>query len=117
MHSRTEQSHFFERLCEEPCFQSVVLQSNARSSLKKRLQRGRKYHYLVKIFGMAVLHAAPVVCVSRMDGVKLEDLSEMGNVPMDDVRVKRITMNLVGLGATRYVNNICRSTPSSLTPQ
>jgi hypothetical protein len=99
MHYRTEQSHFFDLLCQEPCFQSIVLQANARSCLKKRLQRGRKYHYLVKIFGMAVLHAAPVVCVSRMDGVKLEELRDMCTNSMYDVRVKQITMNLVGLRA------------------
>lgn len=52
-----------------------------------------------------------------MDGVKLEDLSEMGNVSVDDVRVKRITMNLVGLGATGYVTITCHSTTLSLTPQ
>jgi hypothetical protein len=98
MHSRTEQSHLFDLLCEEPCFQSIVLHSNARSCLKKRLQRGRKYNHLVKIFGMAVLHAAPVVCVSRLNGVKLEDLREMCTNSMDDVKLKRITMNLVGLG-------------------
>jgi hypothetical protein len=97
MHSRTEQSRFFDLLCEEPCFQAIVHQVNARSCLKKRLQRARKYHHLVKIFGMAVLHAAPVVCVSRMDGVKMEDLRDMCTNSMDDVRVKRITINLVGL--------------------
>jgi hypothetical protein len=52
----------------------------------------------VKTFGMAVLHAAPVVCVSRMDGVKLEHLRGLPTNSMDDVKVKRITMNLVGLG-------------------
>jgi hypothetical protein len=98
MHSRTEQSHLFDLLCEEPCFQSIVLHSNARSCLKKCLQRGRKDHHLVKTFGMAVLHAAPVVCVSRMDGVKLEHLRGLPTNSMDDVKVKRITMNLVGLG-------------------
>jgi hypothetical protein len=51
----------------------------------------------VKIFGITELHAAPVMCVPRMDAVRLEDLREMCTNSMDDVKVKRITMNLVGL--------------------
>ena len=72
MHPRTEQSHYLDLFCEESCFQSIVLDTNAQSRLRKRLQRGRKY-----ILFVTVLHAAPVVCVSRMDGVKLEDLRGM----------------------------------------
>jgi hypothetical protein len=34
-----------------------------------------------------------------MDAVRMEDLREMCTNSMDDVRVKRITMNLVGLRA------------------
>jgi hypothetical protein len=103
MHPRSEQTFFFDLLCNNPCFQSIGLHEVARSNLKKRLQRGRKYNYLVEIFGMAVLHAAPVVCVTRMDAVKLEDLKAMIIRSLDSVRVKRITMNLIGLLGPGYV--------------
>jgi len=46
---------------------------------------------------MAVLHAAPVVCVSRMDLVKLEEFRDMGISSTVDFRVNRIMMSLVGL--------------------
>jgi hypothetical protein len=103
MHSRSEQTFFFDLLCDDPCFQSIGLHELARSNLKKRLQRGRKYSYLVEIFGMAVLHAAPVVCVTRVDTVKLEDLRAMFSQSLNSVRVKRITVSLIGLLGPEYV--------------
>jgi hypothetical protein len=103
MHSRSKQTFFFDLLCDDPCFQLIGLHELARSNLKKRLQRGRKYSYLVEIFGMAVLHAAPVVCVTRMVTVKLEDLKTMVSRSLDSVRVKRITKKLIGLLGPGYV--------------
>ena len=41
--------------------------------MKKRLQRGRKFELLVRIFGTDILHAVPEVSVSCLDGVRLAD--------------------------------------------
>ena len=51
-----------------------MVSPTSRSTLKKRLQRGRKFELLVRIFGTGILSAVPEVSVSRVDQVRLEDL-------------------------------------------
>ena len=87
----------FELLCKEPCFQHTASDQSARSSLKKRLQRGRKFDLLVKVFGVNVLYAVPEVSVSRLDAVKLEDLVQLGSGSIEGVKVKRILQKMVTL--------------------
>jgi hypothetical protein len=59
-------------------------------SLKKRLQRGRKFVLLVKIFGKDILFVVPEVSVTRLDGVKLEDLVKLETGSVETNRVTRI---------------------------
>jgi hypothetical protein len=59
-------------------------------SLKKRLQRGRKFVLLVKIFGKDILYVVPEVSVTRLDGVKLEDLVKLETGSVETNRVTRI---------------------------
>jgi hypothetical protein len=51
IHPRTSQKLIFEQLCNEPCFVAARMDIKAKSSLKKRLQRGRKFVLLVKALG------------------------------------------------------------------
>lgn len=95
MHPRTVQAVLFERLCQRPGFESIAKDAAARANLNKRLQRGRKFELLVRIFGQKILSAVPEVSVSRLDGVKLEDLGALLTGSMEGMRVKRILQNLV----------------------
>jgi hypothetical protein len=59
-------------------------------SLKKRLHRGRKFVLLVKIFGKDILFVVPEVSVTRLNGVKLEDLVKLETGSVETNRVTRI---------------------------
>lgn len=60
-----------------PCFASAAVPGKRRFALTKRLQRARKFLGLVDALGEAVLQVVPEVCVSRLDLVKLEDVTVM----------------------------------------
>jgi hypothetical protein len=60
------------------------------TNLKKRLQRSRKILLLVKIFRENILHAVPEVSVTRLDSVKLEDLTKLVTGLVETNKVKRI---------------------------
>jgi hypothetical protein len=66
-----------DMLCNEAEFQVASKDLATLWSLKKRLQRGRKFVLLVKILGKDILYAVPEVSVTRLDGVKLEDLVKL----------------------------------------
>ena len=59
MHPRTAQAILFDLLCEQPGFEVIATDTTARATLKKRLQRGRKFEILVQIFGQNILRAVP----------------------------------------------------------
>lgn len=77
-------------LCNEAEFQVAPKDLATVWSLKKRLQRGRKFALLVKIFGKDILYAIPDVSVTRLDGVKLEDLVKLETGSVETNRVTRI---------------------------
>src|SRR3954451_9315758 len=72
VHPRTSQKLIFEQLCNEPCFVRAQMDIKAKASLKKRLQRGRKFLLLAKALGIDVLYAVPEVSVTRLDAIRLE---------------------------------------------
>lgn len=89
MHSRTEQNMAFECLREEPELRSVMMNMSARTALKKRLQRARKFEILVRILGESIMGAMPEVCVSRVDQIRMVDLEAFLTHSME-ARIKRI---------------------------
>jgi hypothetical protein len=90
LHPRTEQKVIFDMLCNEPDFQVASKDLTTQWSVKKRLQRGRKFLLLVKLFGKKILHAVPEVSVTRLEPVKLEDLTKPATGSVETSRVKRI---------------------------
>jgi SNF2 family DNA or RNA helicase len=90
LHPRTEQKVIFDMLCNEPDFQVASKDLTTQWSVKKRLQRGRKFLLLVKLFGEKILHAGPEVSVTRLELVKLEDLTKLATGSAETSRVKRI---------------------------
>jgi hypothetical protein len=58
--------------------------------VKKRLQRGRKFLLLVKIFCEDILYAVPEVSVTRLDGVEIADLLKLETGSVETNRVTRI---------------------------
>jgi hypothetical protein len=51
---------------------------------------GRKFVLLVKIFGKDILYVVPEVSVTRLNGVKLEDLVKLETGSVETNRVTRI---------------------------
>jgi hypothetical protein len=62
----------------------------AKSSLKKRLQRGRKFVLLVKALGNDILYAVPEVSVTRLDAIRLEELALLCAGSIEEAKVKMI---------------------------
>lgn len=81
-------------LCKEPGFQTPSRNMKTMWSLKKRLQRGRKYVLLVSMFGEKILQAAPEVSVTRLDVLKLEDLSRLASERSGSLVVQNIISKL-----------------------
>ena len=73
-HDRTEQTRLFTKLCDTEGVRPKVENKRARAALQKRLLRARKYVHLVDILGQAVLDAAPVISISNLDQVSLEQI-------------------------------------------
>jgi hypothetical protein len=73
-HDRTEQSRLFTKLCENEGVRDKVESKRGRSALQKRLLRARKYVHLVDVLGQAALDAAPVISISNLDQVSLEQI-------------------------------------------
>jgi len=73
-HDRTEQNRLFTKLCDTEGVRPKVENERGRTALQKRLLRARKYVYLVDILGQAVLDAAPVISISNLDRVSLEQI-------------------------------------------
>ena len=73
-HDRTEQSRLFTKLCESDGVRDKTESKRGRNALQKRLLRARKYVHLVDILGQAVLDAAPVISISNLDQVSLEQI-------------------------------------------
>lgn len=71
------QKAVFDLPCDEQDFQAAPSSLRGQWSLKKRLQRARKYVFLVSIFGTSILLAAPEVAVTRVDGLRLTDLCKL----------------------------------------
>jgi hypothetical protein len=68
----------------------------AKSTLKKRLQRGRKFVLLVKALGNDILYAVPEVSVTRLDAIRLEELALLCTGSIEEVKVKRILSKMTG---------------------
>jgi hypothetical protein len=89
-HPRAKQQAVFELLWADPCFEKVAENATARSAVKKRLQRARKFAIMVDIFGVTVLNAVPEVCVTQLDRVRLEELSLWSTGSMELSKIKMI---------------------------
>jgi hypothetical protein len=88
LHPRTEQRIIFDLLCDEPDSRSASKDLTTKWALKKRMQRGRRFLFLVTIFRMNVLHAVPEVSVRRLDLVSLEELKDVATGSVETVRAK-----------------------------
>ena len=86
----------FELLCEEACFVDACSSETERMRLKKRLSRGRKFELLVQVFGQSILDFVPEISVSRMDGIRLEDLAKLQAGSIEAKRVQRIMAKIRG---------------------
>lgn len=72
--SKAEQARHFARLCASLEGGGVPDIDKNREALRKRLERARKFHLLVSLFGTWVLDEVPAVSVSHVDGVGLKYL-------------------------------------------
>lgn len=81
-------------LCKEPAFQTASRDLKTLWSLKKRLQRARKYVLLTSLFGEKILQAAPEVSVTRLDALKLDDLSRLASESSVSLVVQNIKSKL-----------------------
>jgi hypothetical protein len=77
-------------LCNEAEFQVASKDLATLWGVKKRLQRGRKFLLLVKIFCEDILYAVPEVSVTRLDGVEIADLLKLETGSVETNRVTRI---------------------------
>jgi hypothetical protein len=57
---------------------------------KTQLQRSRKFLLLVKTFGEDILHAVPEVSVTRLDPVKLEDLTKLATGSVEANKIEKL---------------------------
>jgi hypothetical protein len=96
-HPRAKQQAVFELLCADPCFERVSENVAARSSVKKRLQRARKFAMMVDIFGATILSAVPEVSVTQLDGVRLEELSLWSTGSVEMSKIKMIIGHMAGV--------------------
>ncbi|KAK1920663.1 hypothetical protein DB88DRAFT_502825, partial [Papiliotrema laurentii] len=71
---RTEQSRLFSTLCDSEGVRDKVESKRGRNALQKRLLRARKYVHLVDVLGEAVLDAVPVISISNLNQVSLEQI-------------------------------------------
>jgi hypothetical protein len=72
----------------------VLNSATARSRLRKRLHRARKFVTLVDIFGEQVLQWVPEISVSRLDVVRQEDLQMIAAGSVEQKRVLAIKARL-----------------------
>jgi hypothetical protein len=63
----------------------------------KRLQRARKFLHLVEALGEDVLNAFPEVCVSRLDGIRIQGILSLTHETPSGEIVKRIRSHLTAL--------------------
>ena len=89
-----EQAASLEHLNAEPAFRIEMASPTAGSTLKKRLQRGRKFALLVRIFGSGILSAVPEVSVFRVDQVRVEDLLAFSKGTTGAAKIKRILQKM-----------------------
>jgi hypothetical protein len=90
----TLEKEAFARLCATPSISNVLSSAAARSRLRKRLQRARKFVILVDIFGEQVLQWVPEISVSRLDVVRQEDLQKIAAGSIEQKRVLAIKAGL-----------------------
>jgi hypothetical protein len=93
-HPRTLEKEAFARLCAIPSISDVLNSATARSRLRKRLHRARKFVTLVDIFGEQVLQWVPEISVSRLDVVRQEDLQMIAAGSVEQKRVLAIKARL-----------------------
>jgi hypothetical protein len=93
-HPRTLEKEAFAKLCATPSISDVLSSAAARTRLRKRLQRARKFVTLVDIFGEQVLQWVPEVSVSRLDVVRHEDLQMIATGSIEQKRVLAIKAGL-----------------------
>lgn len=60
----------FERVCQEPACRAAMSSATARTVLKKRLQRGRKFELPVRILGPSMLRAVKKIQSREWDQMK-----------------------------------------------
>ena len=70
----------------------MLAEIRQKSTLKKRLQRARKFVCLVDLLGVGILHAAPMVSVSRLDSIGLKELKRLECNPEDGPNIKAIAV-------------------------
>ncbi len=98
-HPRTSQKLVFERLCNEQCFLSAAWDTKAKSTLKKRLQRGRKFLLLTDALGTDILSAVPEVSVTRLDPIRLEELALLCLGSIEEAKIKVILAKMSAMGS------------------
>ena len=96
IHPRTSQKLIFEQLCNEQCFVAAALDAKAKTTLKKRLQRGRKFLLLTRALGTGILRAVPEVSVTRLDAIRLEELSLLCLGSIEEAKIKVILGKMIG---------------------
>lgn len=87
---RSEQQRLLVLLFTNTAFSTAQFHAPARLALNKRLQRARKFSLLVDVFGTPILHAVPQVAVTKMDGIRLEDLHSLAQREEWQARIERI---------------------------
>ncbi len=99
-HPRALQQALLDRLLCSPDFLHLAKDAKAVITLKKRLQRSRKFYILAHVFGTTILHAPPEISVTRIDKVGISDLSRhsTGSVEASKVKVIVEKMTVAGHG-------------------
>jgi hypothetical protein len=76
---------------------AAALDAKAKSTLKKRLQRGRKFLLLTKALGTGILCAVPEVSVTRLDAIRLEELALLCLGSIEEAKIKVILGKMTGV--------------------
>ena len=98
--AKTQQHLSLERLWQESCFQGPELDSRAKATITKRLQRAREMAILADLFGTEILDAPPEVSVFRLDQLKISDLLSMKSGQCEVLRVRAILGRIKGGGTS-----------------